>query len=111
MQLAESKISSASFSPASLSPFGPEPSGFATGCRSTQRLRVVGGYGRTGCNLISRLRATNATERLLALTIAAFILTVAPPLLETVRTTITIALQILFQIGHLGFVAFQIFGR
>ena len=62
-------------------------------------------------NLISRLRATSPSERLLSLMLAALVVAASPALLATVRSAVTLALQILLQAGHFGFIAFQIFGR
>lgn len=96
MQLVDSKLYIAN-----MPPFHGEP-----------RLRTFnGGRGRTSCNLISRCRQTSAAERLLALMVAAFVIAASPALLATVRSVVSIALQILVQIGHFGFIAFQIFGR
>ena len=76
------------------------------------RLRTVGtGHGRTNCSLMPWLRATNATERLLVLMVAAFVVTASPALIETVRSTVAVAFQIFVQAGHFGLIAFQIFGR
>jgi hypothetical protein len=60
---------------------------------------------------ISWLRETNASERLLALMLAAFLVAASPALLGTVRSAVSLALQILLQAGHFGLVAFQIFSR
>ena len=62
-------------------------------------------------NLISRLRATNASTRLLSLLLAALVVAASPALLATVRSAVALALQILVEAGHFGFIAFQIFGR
>ena len=121
MQLVDSKLCIANLAPAHVptcnaaaantSPFALGRTGFVAGCRSDRKLRTVGGRGRTGCNLVAQLRETSAAERLLMLMLAAFVVTASPAVLSTVRTTIAIALQILVQIGHLAFIAFQIFGR
>jgi hypothetical protein len=96
-------------------PFGLGRTGFIAGCRSEHKLRTVGGrasgHKQTGCNLMADLRKIGAAERLLALMLAAFVVTASPAILATVRTTVAIALQIFVQVGHLGFTAFQIFGR
>jgi hypothetical protein len=68
-------------------------------------------YIRNRSNLISRLASTSASERLLALLLAAFVLTASPALLATVTSTVSLSLRILLQVGHAGFIAFQIFGR
>ena len=82
---------------------------------SANRERSYDGAGRThvrtGSNLISRLARTSASERLLALLLAAFVVTASPVLLATVTSTVSLSLQILLQVGHAGFIAFQIFGR
>jgi hypothetical protein len=67
--------------------------------------------GRKSCNLIPWLKATSATERLLVLMLAAFVLAASPALVATVRSTVSLSFQILLQAGHVGLVAFQIFGR
>jgi hypothetical protein len=59
----------------------------------------------------SWLKETNASERLLALMLAGFLVTASPALLGTVRSAVSLALQILLQAGHFGLVAFQIFSR
>ncbi len=61
--------------------------------------------------LISLAQATSASERLLALVLAAFVVTASPALVATVRSTVSLSLQILLQAGHVGLIAFQIFGR
>jgi len=82
------------------------------------RRRIGGGdtrAGRTrnwnGVRLLSRLAGSSASERLLALMLAAFVATASPAMLATVRATVSLSLQILLQAGHFGLVAFQIFGR
>jgi hypothetical protein len=70
-----------------------------------------GANARTRGNLISRLKRSSASERLLALMLAAFVAAASPALLETVRSTVSLSLQILLQVGHAGLIAFQIFGR
>ncbi len=62
-------------------------------------------------NLLSRLRAASASTRLLTLMLAALIAAASPVLLATIRSSVALALQILLQVGHFGFIAFQIFGR
>jgi hypothetical protein len=70
------------------------------------------GRRRNDCsNFIPWLKATSASERLLALLLAAFVLTASPALIATVRSVATLSFQILLQAGHVGFIAFQIFGR
>jgi len=66
---------------------------------------------RTHGNLMSLLRTSSASARLLTLMVAALAFTASPALLATIRSTISLSLQILLQAGHLGLVAFQIFGR
>jgi hypothetical protein len=62
-------------------------------------------------NLISLLKATSASARLLALMVAALILAASPALLSTIRSTVSLSLQILLQVGHFGSIALEIFGR
>ncbi|HEY4905866.1 MAG TPA: hypothetical protein VIH74_00325 [Candidatus Acidoferrum sp.] len=62
-------------------------------------------------NFIPWLKTTSAAERLLALMLAAFVVTASPALMATIRSTVSLSLQILLQVGHAGFIAFQIFGR
>jgi hypothetical protein len=62
-------------------------------------------------NLISLLKATSASARLLALMVAALILAAGPALLSTIRSTVSLSLQILLQVGHFGSIALEIFGR
>ncbi len=69
------------------------------------------GNGRNDLGLILRLKRSSASERLLALTLAEFVVTASPALLATVRSTVSLSLQILLQAGHAGLIAFQIFGR
>ncbi|HXM14094.1 MAG TPA: hypothetical protein VN933_02555 [Candidatus Eremiobacteraceae bacterium] len=73
----------------------------------TERQHLAAGCG----NLISRLKRTSASDRLLAMVLVAFVVTASPALLETVRSTVSLSLQILLQAGHAGLIAFQIFGR
>jgi hypothetical protein len=77
------------------------------------RPRLVGGRRgiRNRCNLISLLKATSASARLLALMLTALVIAASPALLATVRSTVSLSLQILLQAGHFGFVALEIFGR
>ena len=79
-----------------------------------RQLRVIGGgRSRKGCSFdfMSQLKATTATERLIVLMLATLVLSASPALIATVRSTVAFGFQILVQIGHLGFTAFQIFGR
>ena len=62
-------------------------------------------------NLIAQLKSAGASARLLALMLAAFVVAASPVLLGTIRSAVTLALQILLEAGHFGFIAFQIFGR
>ncbi len=66
---------------------------------------------RTHGNLISRLKATSASARLLALIMAALLVAGSPALLATVCSTVSLSFQILLQAGHVGLIAFQIFAR
>jgi hypothetical protein len=78
----------------------------------TRRPRTVTtGHGRKSCHLIPWLKATSATERLLVLMLAAFVLAASSALIATVRSTVSLSFQILLQAGHVGLIAFQIFGR
>jgi hypothetical protein len=43
--------------------------------------------------------------------LAAFVVAASPALLGTIRSAVALALQILLEVGHFGFIAFQIFGR
>jgi hypothetical protein len=61
--------------------------------------------------LISRLQGTSASARLLVMMLAAFVVAASPALLGTIRSAVALALQILLEVGHFGFIAFQIFGR
>jgi hypothetical protein len=77
-----------------------------------QRSRTVTtGHSRKSCNLIPWLKATSATERLLVLMLAAFVLAASPALVATVRSTVSLSFQILAQAAHAGLIALQIFGR
>lgn len=60
---------------------------------------------------ISRLKGTTASERLLALLLSGWLVAASPALLNTVRSVVSVALQILLEAGHAGLIAFQIFGR
>jgi hypothetical protein len=89
-----------------------------TAFSAAPRRHAVGGRdSRSGANghryrgLISALGGTSASERLLALLLAAFVVTVSPALVATVRSTVSLSFQILLQAGHAGLIAFQIFGR
>jgi hypothetical protein len=65
----------------------------------------------SGGRLVSRLQATSASQRVLALVLVAFALTCSPALMTTLRSTVYLSFQILFEAGHAGLIAFQIFGR
>ena len=58
-----------------------------------------------------RLKSFTASERLLALLLSAILLTTSPALLSTIRSAVSLGLQILLEAGHFGLIAFQIFGR
>ena len=60
---------------------------------------------------ISRLKETTASERLLALLLSGLLVAASPALLNTVRSVVSVASQILLEAGHAGLIAFQIFGR
>jgi len=62
-------------------------------------------------NLTAQLKSASASARLLAMMLAAFVVAASPALLGTIRSAVTLALQILLEVGHFGFIAFQIFGR
>jgi hypothetical protein len=66
---------------------------------------------RTHGNLISLLKATSASARLLALIVAALVVAASPALFTTIRSTVSLSLQILLQAGHFGLIASEIFGR
>jgi hypothetical protein len=70
--------------------------------------RATGGR-RDG--FVSRLKATNASERLLALTLAGLLVAASPTLVNTVRSVVSLTFQILLEAGRAGLIAFQIFGR
>ena len=76
----------------------------------SQRRSGVIRFGNEG-GILSRLRGTSASERLLALMLAALVIAASPALLSTVRSAVSLALQILLEAGHFGLIAFQIFGR
>jgi hypothetical protein len=80
-----------------------------------RQLRVRGAGRRSARlergNLVSWLKASSASERVLALLLAAFVVTASPALLATVRSTVSLSFQILLQAGHVGLIALQIFGR
>jgi hypothetical protein len=69
--------------------------------------RAVRAHG----NLISMLQSASASARLLALMVAALVVVASPVLVATVRSTVSLSLQILSQAGHFGFIALEIFGR
>jgi hypothetical protein len=60
---------------------------------------------------LSRLKATSASGRMLALLIAGLLVAASPVLLNTVFSVVSLSFQILLQAGHAGLIAFQIFGR
>lgn len=76
------------------------------------RQPLVGGRRaiRSHGNLISLLKGTSASARLLALMVAASIVVASPALLATVRSTVSLSFQILLQAGHFGYIALEIFG-
>ena len=76
----------------------------------SQRRSGVIRFGNAG-GMLSRLRATSASERLLALMLAALVIAASPALLSTVQSAVSLALQILLEAVHFGLIAFQIFGR
>jgi hypothetical protein len=121
MQLVDSKLYSANVAPFGSSDIEAAADGcwganLEQGCDATERQplslhsvrrrNIRNGHGR-----IAWLRATTASERVLALLLAAFFVTASPALVATVRSTVSLSFQILLQAGHVGLVAFQIFGR
>jgi hypothetical protein len=109
MQLVDSKLYIANVPSVSVTRREP----FATRCdhlspARAQHCRAPRPHYR---NFISVFRGTSASARLLTLMVAALAVTASPALLATIRSTISLSLQILLQAGHLGLVAFQIFGR
>ncbi|HEY2819802.1 MAG TPA: hypothetical protein VGJ06_02070 [Candidatus Acidoferrum sp.] len=68
------------------------------------------GSGQLG-DIVSRVAATSASQRLLALLLTALLVAAGPALLNTVLSAVSLTLQILLQAGNFGFIAFQIFGR
>ena len=103
MQLVDGKLYSTNMT-------GLHPTG--AGATAKQRYGSSGrGNGRNDQGIISRLKGTSASERLLALLLAAFVVIASPAMLATVRSTVSLSLQILLQAGHAGLIAFQIFGR
>ena len=93
---------------ANMTAFGAAPRHQAVGNGVS---RIGGANGQRWRGLISWLRSTSASERLLALLLAAFVVAVSPSLVATVRSTVSLSFQILLQAGHAGLIAFQIFGR
>jgi hypothetical protein len=106
MQLVDSKLYMANMTALDVPSFGVATLGAG-------RRRPAGGRPdvRKHRNLASLLEGTSASTRLLALMVAAFVVAASPALLATVRSTVSLSLQILLQAGHFGLVAFQIFGR
>jgi hypothetical protein len=109
MQLIDSKLYNANM-PAFRAAGGPSVIDALTE-RGYQGVGRRYGRCRAGDGLTSRLKGTRAAERVLALLLGAFILTASPALLATVRSAVSLALQILLQAGHFGLIAFQILGR
>jgi hypothetical protein len=66
--------------------------------------------GRLGY-IFSRIAATSASQRLLALLLTALLVAASPALLNTVLSAVSLTVQILLEAGHAGLIAFQIFGR
>jgi hypothetical protein len=75
--------------------------------RIAGRRAIAGQNGR----LLSQLKRTTTSERLLALLLVGLLVAASPTLLNTVRSVVSVALQILLEAGHAGLIAFQIFGR
>jgi hypothetical protein len=67
--------------------------------------------GDRKASLISCLKGTSASGRLLALLIAGLLVAASPELLNTLRSAVSLSFQILLEAGHAGLIAFQIFGR
>jgi hypothetical protein len=103
MQLVDSKLYIAN-----ATTFGSAPRRHGVGNGGSQ-------IGGVNCHrrrvLMAWLRGTSASERLLGMMLAGFIVAASPALVATVRSTVALSLQILSQVGHAGFIAFQIFGR
>jgi hypothetical protein len=70
-------------------------------------LRVTHRRARTN----ARLNVPNPAQRFLALLLAGLIMAVSPALLSTILSVISLALEILWEAGRAGYIAFQIFGR
>ncbi len=83
------------------------PTDEAGGGRILGRRAIAGQNGR----LLSQLKRTTTSERLLALLLVGLLVAASPTLLNTVRSVVSVALQILLEAGHAGLIAFQIFGR
>lgn len=93
MQLVDSKLYIANMPAQPFSRFGGRSSAGALG------------------NIISRLKGTSASGRLLALLIAGLLVAGSPALLSTVYSVVSVTFQVLLQAGHVGLIAFQIFAR
>ena len=121
MQLVDSKLYSANVAPFGSSNIEATADGFwganlEQSYDATERQQLsVRSIGRrkirNGGGLIACVKASSASERLLALLLAAFVVTASPALLATVRSTVSLSFQILLQAGHVGLIALQIFGR
>jgi hypothetical protein len=98
MQLADTNMDSKLYS-ANIGPF-----------RGRRRQAGTANF-RASSDFISRLKTTSASERLLAMLLAAFVVTASPALLTTVRSAVSLSFQILLEAGRAGLIAFQIFGR
>lgn len=66
---------------------------------------------KPSAGILSRFKGISASERLLALMLTALLVAASPAPLGTVRSAVSLALQILLEAGHFGLIAFQIFGR
>jgi hypothetical protein len=97
MQLVDSKLYIANMSALGMSRAGG----------NSNRARRSGRLG----NIVSRIAATSASQRLLALLLTVLLVAASPALLNTVLSAVSLTLQILLQAGHAGLIAFQIFGR
>ena len=116
MQLVDSKLYIANASSLDTATLGVRALGVpALGVPTigAERRHLAGGRrdGRPHGNLISLLKRTSSSERLLALMVTALVVVASPALLATVRSTVSLSLQILLQAGHFGLIALEIFGR
>jgi hypothetical protein len=62
-------------------------------------------------SLATRIAHSTASQRLSVLVIGGFLLAGCPALVSTVAGVVSLSLAVLFECGHIGLVAFQLFGR